>query len=119
MPCDLNRLSRTCKAIYGHAVPILFATLDLQIPLQLANLNYIENLFLDTSNAVAHVKHLRIFIRPYSSVFDSIVTEDFFRDDSPGAVEMYDENSPVYIDVNRIIRFLINKIPRNRLVTFE
>ena len=128
---DLNSLCLSCKSLKSVALPRLYETIELRIPLKWSRLPSLENLLTVNSKAFVHIRN--IFIETKQSLvkqdqYGSFDESDLTGNEEPS--EFYEDTDDTPFrrcspmcggseNLNAFIRLLILKIPKQRLYAFE
>lgn len=120
---DLNSLSRSCKTLNAIAIPRLYKTVGLKVPLQWNRLSSLESLLSSQSEGLKYTECLSIVVRQSAFEDDQYGSLEELADEHDDGVEIgpfliYSSTRRTSKALNALIRLLVLKLPRQHLRRF-
>ena len=119
---DLSRLGRTCKTLNGIVIPKLYRRIVLRVPQRWERLDSLLDLVVSTNNGFKYTSE--ILIEPQQRPRDekqfkeqSQDNSDYVSDDEY-SLQTFLPREQDSVSLNRLIRRLVIKVPRNQLSHF-
>lgn len=115
---DLSRLSRNCRSCRHRLLVQLYKQLILPVPLRPSRLRSFSNLLATNTEGLRYVKSIAIVPK-----HGPLLAEEAFirnhEDDESAKDSTYLPNSEQSEMVNRFVRRLIEKVPKNQVKSFR
>ena len=127
---DIRRLALSCKSLLAVAIPQLYQTVELKVPLKWNRLASLEKLLVSASDGLRYTRRLSIVVQQTPIKDDRYGSRDHLglTDDGEDVEDRPEHDNRTFkvhvpgraasCALNALIRLLILKMPRQQLIEF-